>query len=31
VNGKTAFTAAADDRKIVDGDEVLLVPFSHGG
>ncbi|MDA4136210.1 MAG: MoaD/ThiS family protein [Thaumarchaeota archaeon] len=31
VNGQTAFTAAADDRKLVDGDEVLLVPFSHGG
>jgi molybdopterin converting factor small subunit len=31
VNGSSAFTAAADDRKLSDGDEVLLVPFSHGG
>ena len=31
VNGSSAFTAAADDRTIDDGDEVLLLPFSHGG
>ena len=31
VNGSSAFTAAADDRMIGDGDEVLLLPFSHGG
>ena len=31
VNGSSAFTAAADDRMIDDGDEVLLLPFSHGG
>lgn len=31
VNGKSAFTAAADDRALEDGDEVLLLPFSHGG
>ena len=31
VNGESAFTAAADDRLLNDGDEVLLVPFSHGG
>jgi molybdopterin converting factor small subunit len=31
VNGKSAFTAAADDRRLEDGDEVLLLPFSHGG
>jgi len=31
VNGKSAFTAAAEDRKLEDGDDVLLVPFSHGG
>jgi len=31
VNGSSAFTAAADDRVIEDGDEVLLLPFSHGG
>jgi molybdopterin converting factor small subunit len=31
VNGESAFTAAAEDRKLKDGDQVLLVPFSHGG
>jgi sulfur carrier protein ThiS len=31
VNGESAFTAAADDRRLKDGDHVLLVPFSHGG
>ena len=31
VNGSSAFTAAADDRRLQDGDEVLLLPFSHGG
>jgi molybdopterin converting factor small subunit len=31
VNGSSAFTAAAEDRVIEDGDEVLLLPFSHGG
>lgn len=31
VNGESAFTAAADDRVLRDGDQVLLVPFSHGG
>ena len=31
VNGDVAFTAAAGDRELEDGDEVLLLPFSHGG
>ena len=31
VNGEVAFTAAASDRVLEDGDEVLLLPFSHGG
>jgi molybdopterin converting factor small subunit len=31
VNGESAFTAASNDRKLHDGDEVFLVPFSHGG
>ena len=31
VNGGEAFTAAAEDRELKDGDEVLLLPFSHGG
>lgn len=31
VNGESAFTAASDDRRLHDGDEVFLVPFSHGG
>jgi len=31
VNGSVAFTAAASDRILEDGDEVLLLPFSHGG
>jgi molybdopterin converting factor small subunit len=31
VNGSSAFTAAAEDRTIDDGDDVLLLPFSHGG
>lgn len=31
VNGHSAFTAASDDRELKDGDEVLLLPFSHGG
>ncbi|MGA2199014.1 MAG: hypothetical protein ABSG45_03665 [Nitrososphaerales archaeon] len=31
VNGSSAFTGAADDRILEDGDDVLLLPFSHGG
>jgi molybdopterin converting factor small subunit len=31
VNGQSAFTAAADDRRLEDGDEVVMLPFSHGG
>ena len=31
VNGSSAFTGSADDRVLHDGDEVLLLPFSHGG
>jgi molybdopterin converting factor small subunit len=31
VNGASAFTAASDDRQLKDGDEVMLLPFSHGG
>ncbi len=31
VNGGEAYTAAADDRLLRDGDTVLLLPFSHGG
>ncbi len=31
VNGGEAYTAAADDRLLHDGDTVLLLPFSHGG
>jgi molybdopterin converting factor small subunit len=31
VNGEAAFTASSNDRLIMDGDRVLLVPFSHGG
>ena len=31
VNGGEAFTAAAEDRQLSDGDDVLLLPFSHGG
>lgn len=31
VNGSSAFTAASDDRILKDGDEVALLPFSHGG
>jgi len=31
VNEEAAFTAAAEDRVLKDGDEVVLVPFSHGG
>ena len=31
VNGRSAYTGASDDRTIEDGDEVLLLPFSHGG
>jgi len=31
VNGSSAFTAASDDRLLKDGDEVVLLPFSHGG
>ena len=31
VNGGEAFTPAADDRILKDGDSVLLLPFSHGG
>lgn len=30
VNG-TASPGAADDKVLVDGDEVTLLPFSHGG
>lgn len=30
VNGGEAFSAA-EDRALKDGDEVLLLPFSHGG
>jgi len=31
VNGGEAFTAAASERRLKDGDEVVLLPFSHGG
>lgn len=31
VNGGEAFTPAANDRILKDGDSVLLLPFSHGG
>jgi molybdopterin converting factor small subunit len=31
VNDGVAFTAAADDRTLRNGDEVVLIPFSHGG
>ncbi|MDA4123433.1 MAG: hypothetical protein OK456_09665 [Thaumarchaeota archaeon] len=31
VNGGEAFTASAENRRLKDGDEVLLLPFSHGG
>jgi hypothetical protein len=32
VNGAEAFSASAQkERCLVDGDSVLLVPFSHGG
>ena len=31
VNGGQAFIPAAEDRKLKDGDEVLLLPISHGG
>ena len=30
VNGLSAF-GASDDRTLHDGDEVVLLPFSHGG
>ena len=31
VNGGSAFTGASSDMVLQDGDEVLLIPFSHGG
>jgi molybdopterin converting factor small subunit len=31
VNDGEAFTPAASDRVLIDGDSVLLLPFSHGG
>jgi molybdopterin converting factor small subunit len=32
INGEEALSAAAqNDRRLYDGDSVLLVPFSHGG
>jgi molybdopterin converting factor small subunit len=31
VNDGEAFTPAANDRVLRDGDSVLLLPFSHGG
>jgi molybdopterin converting factor small subunit len=31
VNGSSAFTGVSKDRLLVDGDEVVLLPFSHGG
>jgi len=32
INGEEAISAAAQkDRRLTDGDSVLLVPFSHGG
>lgn len=31
VNNGEAFTAAAEDRTLSDGDDILLLPFSHGG
>lgn len=31
LNGGEAFTAAAQDRMVRDGDRVILLPFSHGG
>lgn len=31
LNGGLAFTAAGEDRLLKDGDEVVLLPFSHGG
>ncbi len=31
VNGGEAFTPAASDVILKDGDSVLLLPFSHGG
>jgi molybdopterin converting factor small subunit len=32
INGEEALSAAAqNDRRLRDGDSVLLVPFSHGG
>ncbi len=32
INDEEALSAAAqDDRRLSDGDSVLLVPFSHGG
>jgi molybdopterin converting factor small subunit len=31
VNGASAFTAAAHDKKLQNGDDVFLLPFSHGG
>jgi molybdopterin converting factor small subunit len=31
LNDEEVFSASQDDRRITDGDSVLLVPFSHGG
>ncbi len=31
VNSGDAFTGATRDRVLHDGDEVVLLPFSHGG
>jgi molybdopterin converting factor small subunit len=31
INGGEAFTAGAEDRQLSDGDEIVLLPFSHGG
>jgi molybdopterin converting factor small subunit len=32
INGEEAFSATSqEDRRLRDGDKVLLVPFSHGG
>jgi molybdopterin converting factor small subunit len=30
-DGEAASAAAQKDRRLMDGDSVLLVPFSHGG
>ena len=31
INDGEAFTPAGSDRMLIDGDSVLLLPFSHGG